>query len=605
MHQPIKLAVFFLIALPYCCLAQTDWRNIKAGREIPTKAYADQPYIVKTDDGAWLCILTTGAGKEGEVGQVVAVTRSKDQGKTWSELTYLEPLDGPEASYAVMMKVPSGRIYAFYNHNSDNLRWVKADSAYYKDGKCYRVDSQGYYVFKFSDDHGKTWSKERYTIPVREFEIDRKNAYQGKVRFFWNVGKAFTHQDRGYVPLHKVGGFGQGFFTSNEGVLLMSPNILTERDPEKIKWETLPDGDIGLRTPPGGGPISAEQSFSILSDGSFYVVYRSVDGHPVYSYSRDKGRTWDTPRYKAFANGRLMKHSRAANFAWKCSNGKYLYWFHNHGGRSYSDRNPVWICGGVEIDSPEGKIIQWSQPEILLYDDDPFIRMSYPDLIEEDDEYFFTETQKSIARVHAIDKKLLEGLWGQFEDRQRIAPGAVLDWNNPGKSQVDTLKAPALPGFVASDSKRSDHGTKNLYTGFTIDMKVKLESWQAGQMILDSRLDNSQGLEVTATEQGTIEIKMNDGRTSCNWDSDPVLKQNQQHHITIIVDGGPKIISFVIDGQICDGGAERQFGWGRFNPNFRSVNGSDKILVSDVISELKIYDRPITTSEAIGNYRHK
>ena len=136
-------------------------------------------------------------------------------------------------------------------------------------------------------------------------------------------------------------------------------------------------------------------------------------------------------------------------------------------------------------------------------------------------------------------------------------------------------------------------------------MKVKLESWQAGQMILDSRLDNSQGLEVTATEQGTIEIKMNDGRTACSWDSDPVLKQNQQHHITIIVDGGPKIFSFVIDGQICDGGKTRQFGWGRFNPNFRSVNGSDKILVSDVISELKIYDRPITTSEAVGNYRHK
>ena len=124
---------------------------------------------------------------------------------TWSDLTYLEPADGPEASYAVMLKVPSGRIYAFYNHNTDNLRWVKADSTYFEDGKCYRVDSQGYFVFKYSDDHGKTWSKQRYSVPVRAFEIDRNNAYGGDIRFFWNVGKAFVHDGKGYVPLIKVG----------------------------------------------------------------------------------------------------------------------------------------------------------------------------------------------------------------------------------------------------------------------------------------------------------------------------------------------------------------------------------------------------------------
>ena len=47
-----------------------------------------------------------------------------------------------------------------------------------------------------------------------------------------------------------------------------------------------------------------------------------------------------SPLTSVFANGRLMKHPRAANFAWKCENGKYLYWFHNHGGNWYEDRNP-------------------------------------------------------------------------------------------------------------------------------------------------------------------------------------------------------------------------------------------------------------------------
>ena len=39
-------------------LAQSaDWRHIVNGSVIPDEFYADQPYVVKTDDGAWLCCL--------------------------------------------------------------------------------------------------------------------------------------------------------------------------------------------------------------------------------------------------------------------------------------------------------------------------------------------------------------------------------------------------------------------------------------------------------------------------------------------------------------------------------------------------------------------
>ncbi len=141
--------------------APRDWRDIRAGFEIPDKTYSDQPYIVKTDDGAWLVCLTTGAGREGQEGQHVITARSTDQGRTWSAPVDVEPPDGPEASYAVMLKVPSGRIYIFYNHNTDNIREVKADDPPYKGGICRRVDSLGYFVFKYSDDHGRSWSAKR------------------------------------------------------------------------------------------------------------------------------------------------------------------------------------------------------------------------------------------------------------------------------------------------------------------------------------------------------------------------------------------------------------------------------------------------------------
>lgn len=595
-----------------------DPRHITNGHEIPTVSYSDQPYIVKTDDGAWLCCVTTGTGEEGEPGQSVTTMRSTDKGKTWSDPVYIEPIGGPENSFAVLLKVNSGRIYIFYNHNTDDMRKVIADDPPYEGGYCTRMDSLGYFVFKYSDDHGKSWSKDRYVIPVREFEIDRNNAYEGKVRFFWNVGRPFTYDGAGFVSLHKVGGFGKGFFTSNEGVLLKSGNILTEADPAKIEWETLPDGDIGLRTPPGGGPVAGEHSYSVLSDGSFYSVYRTVDGYPCETYSRDGGHTWETPKYKEYADGRKMKHPRAANFAWKCENGKYIYWFHNHGGHfiaemdspdgmlPYEDRNPVWVSGGVEADGPNGKVIKWSQPEVLIYDDDTRIRMSYPDLVEEDGEYYVTETQKDIARVHKIDKKLLNGLWDQLEGAPAPSDeGVILEVNDSKAGQV---KMPELPFFTTRDFSRADYGTKDLRQSFTFELWVKFDSLEKDQVLFDNRNEQGKGFALQTTGRGTVELIMHDGRGECRWDCDgEILQRGKQHHIVAVVDGGPKIISFVVDGKFCDGAELRQFGWGRYNPNFFDLNGEEQLKIAPnfkgEIKKLRIYERVLRTAEAIGNFR--
>ena len=588
--------------------ATDDTRNIVTGREIPTEHYSDQPYVVIADDGAWVCVLTTGPGIEGAPGQHVITIRSTDQGKSWADPVPVEPGEGPEASYAVLLKVPGGRIYCFYNHNTDNLREVLADDPPFKGGKCKRVDSLGYHVFRYSDDHGQTWSPSRHVVPIREMDIDRRNPYGGKIQFFWNVGKPFIHDGAGYISVHKVGGFGLGFFTRSEGVLIRSENLLTERDPEKVTWETLPEGDFGLRTPPGGGSVSEEQSYSALSDGSFYCVYRSVDGHPVCAYSRDQGRTWSRPRYKRFADGRPMKHPRAANFVWKCRNGNYLYWFHNHGGHDYEDRNPAWLCGGVEADTPEGKIIQWAQPEVVLYDDDTYVRMSYPDLVEDGGRYFLTETQKDLARVHEIAPTLLLGLWGQFEEATLVTDGLVLSLPEAGGVMPREVAAPPLPQFCVRDHTRADHGTRDLRRGFALDLWVRLPSLAPSQVILDGRTPAGRGLCLATTDRGTIEIALNDGRTENCWDCDPgLLREGQVHHLAVIVDGGPKIITFVVDGRLCDGGESRQFGWGRFNPSLRHANGGDVLCIAPSLDgellALRIYDRYLRTSEAVSNFR--
>ena len=42
--------------------ASYDARNIQNGSKIPVEYYSDQPYVVEADDGAWVLVVTTGAG---------------------------------------------------------------------------------------------------------------------------------------------------------------------------------------------------------------------------------------------------------------------------------------------------------------------------------------------------------------------------------------------------------------------------------------------------------------------------------------------------------------------------------------------------------------
>src|ERR1039457_4331365 len=78
-----------------------DPRNIRTGSPIPKEGYCDQPYVVITNDGHWLCTMTTGSGVEGQPGQHIVSTISSDKGKTWPPLNDIEPVNGPEASWVM------------------------------------------------------------------------------------------------------------------------------------------------------------------------------------------------------------------------------------------------------------------------------------------------------------------------------------------------------------------------------------------------------------------------------------------------------------------------------------------------------------------------
>ena len=92
------------------------------------------------------------------------------------------------------------------------------------------------------------------------------------------------------------------------------------------------------------------------------------------------------------------------------------------------------------------------------------------------------------------------------------------------------------------------------------------------------------------------------------WETDGgLLKAGTLHHVVFIVDGGPKTISVLVDGELCDGGRDRQYGWGRFNPHLRDANGAPTGVVADGVDGnlpmFRIYDRYLHTAEAAANGR--
>ena len=557
----------------------TDWRFIENARGvIPSENYADQPYVVIAKNNDWVCVLTTGRGSESQVGQHMVATISSDQGKTWSPLIDIEASDAPPSSWGIPYITPYGRIYVFYTFNGDEI-----DS--YPDGKPLARNHNtelGWYCFKYSDDNGRTWS-ERHRIPMRKTTVDFVNPWNGEVQLFWGISKPFLHEKSMYFSFTKMGIHPQDL---GEGFLYKSDNIEAEKDATKIQWELLPDGNTGISSTPLG-VTQEEHNVVPLNSGGLYCMYRTSEGYPANSYSTDNGKTWSTPEYATYADGRVIKNPRACPRVFKTSNGKYLLWYHNNNIKGYEGyRNPVWISGGVE---EKGKI-KWSQPEVLLYGPQDLRGMSYPDLIEEKGHYWITETQKTIARVHSIDKDLLEGLWNQESARSTVTKGLILDKDNiPPKTNLPSPKLPDL-----------ENGSISIEIVFNID------ELKPGQVILDNTDDSGNGITIKMTPQRTVELTLQDGAQKDSLDTEPGLVAEGENHVVFIVDGEANLITSVVNGKLCDGGRYRLTGWSWFNPGITQINTNEHLSIAPsfdgTIKILRIYNRHLTTSEAISNY---
>lgn len=553
-----------------------DPRNADNGIIIYEAGYCDQPYVVIAKDGTWVCTFTTSQQHEGARSQYIAVTTSKDLGRTWSDPVAIEDPNGPEASWAMPFVNTNGRIYVFYVYNGDNVHTLP-------DGTPIRADMLGWYCYRYSDDNGKTWS-ERYRLPVRITACDRTNQWNGKVQIFWGIGKPIICHKSMFFSFTKIGRY---MLDHGEGWFFRSDNILYEADISKIDWQMLPDGEYGVRSAELGS-VQEEHNIVALSNGDLYCAYRTATGYVACSYSRDGGHSWSKPKIATFANGRPIKNPRACPRIWRTIEGNYLLWFHNHSGKDFANRNPVWISGGIEKD---GSII-WSEPEIILYSYDHSYetgRFSYPDLIQTHGRYWVTTSQKTRITLHEIDPNLFEGLW-MVHRKPRLAKSSTIF------SAIEVKdKKVTLPHLL-----KVDEG------GFTIELKVRFDDFSEEETIIDSRDPYEKGFCISKTRSKTLKIDINDGKNNICWECDQgLLSERKLHHITIIVDSYARVIMFLVDGILCDGGRERQYGWKSFDQPIGDINTSNRLRISETfkgtIESLRIYNRRLYNFEVMPN----
>ncbi len=201
---------------------------------------------------------------------------------------------------------------------------------------------------------------------------------------------------------------------------------------------------------------------------------------------------------------------------------------------------------------------------------------------------------KTHARVHRIDRALLEGVWSQAENR--VAPSRGL------AAVVDGAKKSfAMPELAAL----------NAGGGFTLEFWVRFDELSAGQTLLDAR-EGGRGVLVRTTDRFTLAIALNDGQQEFVWDSDPgtgagSLRSGVWQHVAAMVDGASRVTSFVVNGVFNDGGSVRDYGWGRFDRALGDVNGAREAKLAPAIygrvKLCRVYNRYLRTSEAVGAWR--
>ncbi len=331
-----------------------------------------QVVAAATPKGTLIVTWTVGAW-EGAVDHRVVVSRSTDQGKTWSQPLVLDSQefepgktpDGHRAQYSFpFVHSETGRIYIFYSKNTGQSQ--------------VREDTTAVLTLAWSDDDGITWRRGPVLpLPRCEWSHPDPSSDPNWINIFAPIRtKAGTvicgaGRYKAGPDLHK-GWQGRSDDRETELVFFHFENILTERDPMRLRVNVYPGGPRGLRIPRKGAPNkvwSNEPCLTELSDGRIFCSIRTRNDAVYYTVSADQGRTWQDPEPLRYTNGgAIMLNSNAPCPVIRMKNGRVVILYYNRENGSaaqFGSRDPVWIASGRET-LGKHQPVEFGQPSIFM-----------------------------------------------------------------------------------------------------------------------------------------------------------------------------------------------------------------------------------------------
>lgn len=629
---------------------RTDPRDLKAGWTVSDRnGYYDSQNVVAVGgrDGRPLVlsvVLHHSENREGGPGLRLYGTRSTDRGRTWSPLAPIED-DARQShdGYQWVHPGPDGRerIWLLYGWNVGAQYPAGADPGLTEMKRTDMQLDEGYWV-RASDDGGATWGP-RALVPVRRTRIDRDNPWAGATMGMFLCDAPQVIDGAVHAAFQKTRD-GAGETPGSEAFVLRSRDLLRVADPAAATWETLPRGDDGLRAPAGelalgeephvvtvGGTAGAS---GVVGPAALLCLWRTEVGRLAASYSRDGGETWDAPgwlTHEGTLDGATpLRNPRGAITPHRLRApgpdglARYLLLYYNHGRTErlgYVGRRVAWLVPGRA--TPAG-LVEWGQPEVALwwdgtgFEDRPDWNADwaivdgpgYADFVEYDDGTLgLVESNKLAVRYHEIEARLAWHLARQWELVGTSTDGLAWRWRADGRAAG---AAPVLGDLRAGGGITillRVAGAAGAVAGRTLAAAWSTVTAALGEEPTDRRI--TKGWEVSVRADGEVALRVADGwglecahattiaSAAGAWDG-------REHLVAFVLDGGPKVVSVVVDERLDDGGATAPQGWARFDAGLGEVGGADLAVDPDrtgVVRELAIYDRALLTSELVAAAR--
>ena len=329
----------------------------------PGDTYNDHFQVIHNPSNGLLYAFWTQASKECDIDQHIAFSKSADKGVTWTPPVAIAGSPNKRtpmliASWQQPMLTKSGRLYCLWNQQTTSRR-----------PHC------GMMFGSFSDDAGETWSAPKLVPFTQRMDADPADDHIPPSWCNWQRplrlgegGKFFVGCSRHGKAPYDAGGGCKVEFWQFENIDENPPvqdirlsYFATNRD--ALDATKIDGVDFNI---PREGPAVEEAAIVKLPDGRLFAMMRSSIGHPVWSQSRDGGRTWslakpllDRDGGKAF----LHPRSPCPLYDWKgpeAASGTYFAFIHNtfdfKSNTAYQHRGPLYLIAGTFMPNAEQPI---------------------------------------------------------------------------------------------------------------------------------------------------------------------------------------------------------------------------------------------------------